>query len=366
MGKAIRVLLAEDSATSRVLLRSLIEMQSDMVVAGEAVNGQEAVQLVAKLKPDVVVMDVHMPRLNGVEATKAIMQDTPCPIIIASGRVNTQEHPLAFAAMQAGALKVMAKPAEAKRETITQVAQEFTDVLRTFAGVKVIRHYSSSRNVSVSKPPRADKVPSSPREALPVRGATLPAISSETAIVAIGTSTGGPPALAAIFEKLPAEFSLPVLVTQHITKGFTDGFATWLDGCTALTVRVAKEGDALRPATVLVAPDERHLEVTSALRVRLTEEPPYRGQRPSVNRMFQSLARYAGSRTLAVVMTGMGDDGAQGAAAVETAGGKVLVQQPSTAVVSSMPHEAHNACTDAQALTLEEIAAALLTASHRR
>lgn len=374
--RTIRVLLAEDSATARFVLRSLIEQQTDMVVIGEAVNGDEAIALTAKLRPDIVVMDVYMPRLDGIEATRRIMQQTPVPIVIVSSRLNHEEHPLAFEAQRHGALRVVQKPEGLTAANLGTVAAEFTDLLRTLASVRVIRRYdtaestlstASNVNLNVNVNSITGSATTMAAAALPLRvdgvggdGRRGGFGRAENRVVGIGASTGGPAALEVVLMPLPADFPWPIVVTQHITPGFVEGFAKWLDGRTALSVRVATAGEPLRPGTVLIAPDEHHLEVDAGCRIRLTTKPPVRNQRPSVTVMFESMAHTLGAAVMAVQLTGMGDDGADGCAAIEAAGGTVIVQEANTCVVSSMPVEAQSRCHHPHVTPLSNIAPQLL------
>lgn len=337
----IRVLVAEDSPTVRALLVAVLAADPEIRIAGEARDGVEAVELAKRLRPDAIVMDVHMPRLDGFEATKAIMAEAPAPIVIVSSSVNVRDVETSMRALRAGALTILAKPPGPDAPGFEEEGRRFVETVKAMADVKVVRHRV-----------RAAAPPSGPRGA-----AAAPA-----RVVAIAASTGGPAALARVLADLPPDFPAPVLVVQHISPGFVDGLASWLHAEGPLRVKVAEDGEPLAPHTVYLAPDGRHLGTDNGSRIALAAGPPLRGYRPSASRLFESVARAFGPASLALVLTGMGDDGVEGLAEVRRAGGRVVAQDRATSVVFGMPGAAAEAGLADLVIPLPAIGSTLLEA----
>jgi two-component system, chemotaxis family, protein-glutamate methylesterase/glutaminase len=315
----IRVLVADDSATARQLLRAILEQDGDIRVVAEAHDGAEAQALVEQVRPDIVVMDVHMPIADGLQATKEIMMRAPTPILIVSA-ASQRDVDLSLSATQAGALMALPKPGNPAAPAFNERAAELRATTRAMDHVQVVRHWS------VSERPR----PAERRRAL----------RSVPALVTIAASTGGPAALRRILMDLPRTFPLPIVVVQHIARDFTVGFADWLAGSCALPVKIAEDGETLKPGVVYVGPDDRHIGVTDDTRVRLTRDAPISGFRPSATHLFASAGRAFGSRLIAIVLTGMGSDGAEGLAEAHDAGAYVIAQDEASSVVYGMAGEA--------------------------
>jgi two-component system, chemotaxis family, protein-glutamate methylesterase/glutaminase len=316
----IRVLIAEDSSTIRRYLRELISGTPGICVIGEAADGEEAVTLTAELRPDVVSMDVRMPRLDGMEATRRIMAYTPRPVVVVSGLVQ-QEVELSFQAIQAGALAVVEKPPARNNPDFTAKHRQLMRTLVAMSKVSVVRR--------VTRPlPDID--------AVEVRSYTHP--SPE--VLAIGTSAGGPKALSRLLKALPADFPLPVVIVQHLAQEFVPGLARWLDKATPLTVQVATDGIVLEPGVVNLSPGTVHLCVQrSGGRLVATfdaQRGRYRYQ-PSVDVLFESVAVTCGARAIGVILTGMGDDGVNGLLAMRQAGARTFAQDRHSATVFGMP-----------------------------
>lgn len=310
-GRPVRVVVADDSAVARHLLVTLCERDPDIMVVGEARDGAQAVQLTARLRPSLVLMDVNMPGMDGLEATKTIMRDTPTPIIMVTGGTASHDVEAALAAVRVGALTLLPKPVAPGVDGFEQSARRLTEMVKALADVKVIR-----RRIGVS------------------RRAPTPGTSR---IVAVAASTGGPPAVCRFLQSLPRDLPVPVVVVQHLVSGFLPGLVDWLRSEVPFHVAAATPDQCLEGGTVYLAPDGWHLQVTADLKAQFTDDPPMAGFRPSASVLFASLAHSVGNGTTAVVLTGMGDDGLEGARAVHAAGGRVLVQDEASCVVYGMP-----------------------------
>ena len=326
----IRVVVAEDSATSRALIVALLSAEPDMRVVGEAATGQEAVDLAVSLEPDLITMDVHMPGLDGIDATREIMTRSPRPIIVVSATARTAEVELSLEATRAGALMVLPKPEGPASREFASDRRQLVSMVRAMSQVKVVRRHGVAPHAPERPRPRITVASDSSRP--PVR------------LVAIAASTGGPAALRDVFGTLPRSFGAPILVTQHIAHGFTAGLASWLAGDTGLRVKVAELGEMAEPGTVYIAPEDRHLGCrengSGALRLVLDASPPVGAFRPSATWMFQSCTQAVGSALVAVVLTGMGDDGVAALRAARGAGAHVIAQDEQSSVIYGMPREA--------------------------
>jgi two-component system chemotaxis response regulator CheB len=355
----IRVVVVEDSPTARALLVGILRGDPDLEVVGEARDGIEAVELTQRLRPDVVTMDIHMPRLDGFAATKEIMITAPTPIVIATGSTQTSEVEVAMHALRAGAVAVVCKPHGPTSEGFEEASTRFRATIKAMAEVKVVRRW---RPVVEARPAVNDG-PTHPKPGEPgwktaslqpsseglaavdpsLQGGPVGSIPlssghlAKTRVVAIATSTGGPAALQQLLVGLPGDFPAPLLVVQHITSGFTQGLATWLNSVCDLHVKVAEQGERLLPHTVYLAPDGRHLGVSGPGSVALDDGPPLGGFRPSGTFLFTAVARVFGAAATAIVLTGMGEDGVNGLRAVRVAGGRTFAQDEKSSVVFGMP-----------------------------
>ena len=342
----IRVLVAEDSPTARQLIVEMLTSDPDITVIGEARNGLEAVEMAERLRPDLITMDVQMPELDGLEATMRIVGRVPTPIIIVSAQANANEVSLSLEATSAGALMVLPKPAGPTSSRFKEQRAHLIAMVKAMSDVKVVRRWGAS-------------TPTTPRRA--VGGDRVRSIERPR-MIAIGASTGGPAAIRDVLHALPENLSVPILVVQHISKGFVAGLANWLGANTSLEVRVATASEIAYPGVVYLAPDDQHLGIGDDGRIILSNAPAIGSFRPSATHLFESAARAYGSRMIALILTGMGDDGVTGLRAVHAAGGMVLAQDEATSIVYGMPREAARAGVVSSVLALPHIAPFLIEA----
>jgi two-component system, chemotaxis family, protein-glutamate methylesterase/glutaminase len=336
----IRVLIVEDSQVARQLLVAILRSAPDFEVVGTAENGIEAVQMTRQLQPDVIAMDVYMPEMDGLEATRRIMAEMPRPIVMVSASYNKNEHALSFDALQAGALSILEKPT---MYDSWETQNFMVDQLRLMSEVKVVRRWDKSRYARPTKPP-----------ALIRNG------KSKTQLLAVASSTGGPGVLAKILSRLPADFPVPILIVQHIMTGFSVGLSTWLNQMSPLAVRLAAQGDEPQSGQALIAPDNYHMVVDSKGHIDLKDDPPEGGLRPSANYLFHSVAKVYGATAIGLILTGMGSDGAEGLLALRKTGAHTIAQNEATCVVFGMPAVAIELGAAEQVLPLEKIAPALM------
>lgn len=334
----IRILLADDSILARHVLADMLQVEPDLRVAAEACNGQEAVQLTLALKPDLVIMDLVMPVMDGLEAIEEIMSLAPTPVLVLSAAIEASEVDRAFTAIKRGALDVMEKPELSAPRGLEDFGARLREKVRFLSGIRVIRH------------PRRRLRPLEQLEPLPA--------GPSRSILAIGASTGGPKAVMRVLKTLPAGFPGAVFVVQHIAQGFARGFATWLDRECAITVKVAQEGAHYLAGEALVAPDGQHITLCEG-RIKLIDTQPVNCCRPSIDVFFNSLARERCDNVVGVLLTGMGRDGAQGLLSIKEAGGTTLVQDEPSCAVFGMPKAAIAINAANQVLPLDLIPAAI-------
>lgn len=316
----IRVVIADDSPVVRELLCMVLAGDPTIEVVARAVDGQDVVDRVRACRPDLVTLDVNMPRMGGLEALRRIMKEMPVPVLIITNRSTQGDDGLIFEALSAGALSVLEKPDDFMGENGERFGRSLISQIHAFAGQMPER--VSRREHPVT--PRIEGV--------------RPA--AELEILGIGASAGGPVALSRLFRELPRPLRVPVLVVQHITPGFLESFTQWLSGQVSLPIRIGRDGEELRPGEVYFAPEDVHVEVTSSRRLKLSGAEPLNGFRPSTDRMFESLARTFGNRCVGVILTGMGDDGARGLLEIRQRGGRTFAQDEGSCLVFGMPRHA--------------------------
>ena len=322
-GDPVRLLVVDDSPSIRAVIRAMVEGDDGIVIVGEAANGGEAVELSRTLRPGVILMDVQMPGMDGIEATERIMATKAVPIIAFSAFTWGGEAKASIEMLAAGALDVMAKPDLGVLGAVDECSRVLRKKIRSASRVAVVRHLR--------------RTAAAPRE----RGvAAGPSDGTRFEVLGVGASTGGPTALRELFSGLPSDFPLPILVVQHITAGFTAGFVEWLRQHTSLDVRVANAEDRAMPGSILIAPEGRQLEVLPGGAVRATSGRPRGVHLPSADTLLSSLASAYGPKCIGVLLTGMGSDGVEGLLDIRRAGGFTLAQDEGTCVVFGMPREA--------------------------
>jgi two-component system, chemotaxis family, protein-glutamate methylesterase/glutaminase len=358
---SIRVLVAEDSPTARALLVAMLEADPEIEVVAEASTGVQAVEMAERLEPDLITMDVQMPELDGLQATEQIMRRSPRPIIIVSSQARDADVRLSLDATRAGALLVLPKPEGPGSGHFASDQRQLVAMVKALSGVKVVRRWRGSAASEALDGQSSTGVLDQAAEARPSLGRGARAAAT---IVAIAASTGGPAALRDLLAALPADFRAPILIVQHIAKGFVEGLATWLGTDSRLRVKVAVDGEQAAPGSVYIAPDGRHLELRrdgpDRFRIALTSTSPVGTFRPSATRLFASVASAAGARALSVILTGMGDDGVAGLRDVRRANGVIIAQDEKSSVIFGMPREAMRAGVVDEVVSLHNLASRLV------
>lgn len=346
--KKARVLVVEDSLTVRRHLVDCLRADLDLEVIAEAEDGRQAIELCESLRPDVVTLDMVLPVLSGLSATEYIMAYCPTPIVIVSSSTNRGELFKTYDALAAGALDVIEKPLG--DESDSEWERSFVSTVKLAARVKVITHLRARLRTRRNLP------------TIPVPAPLKEAGRQKYHYVAIGVSTGGPQALAAILGALPASFPLPILLVIHISPVFGGAFADWLNGQSSIPVALGVHDQPLPPCgtpCVVLAPPDQHLVVSSG-RIGLNRDAELHSCRPSVDILFESVAREIGDRAIGVLLTGMGRDGARGLLAIQNSGGMTLAQDEATSIVFGMPREAILLGAARRILPLDEIAPTLV------
>jgi two-component system chemotaxis response regulator CheB len=342
--RVLRVLVVDDSAYVRKTIRQILSRGPGLEVVGTARDGEEALQLVSELKPDVVTVDLIMPGMDGAEFTQRVMALHPVPVVVVS--IASESNERVLAALDAGAIDFVQKPTALATEKVFEIADELVAKVKAAA---------------------QSGIPSASRQLVQVgaAGSLLPPRASRLVdVVVIGVSTGGPQGLKHVIPRLPADLPVPVAIVLHMPVGYTEMYARRLNDQSALTVAEAVDGEDVRPGRVLVAPAGRHLKLTRAadgrVLTRLDLRPMDALHRPSVDVLFQSAVEVYGERVLGVVMTGMGDDGRAGAAWIKAAGGQVLTEAEESCVVYGMPRSVVEAGSSDASVNLDRLAEAIL------
>ena len=320
----IDVLVVEDSRVTRDYLVYMLETDPDIRVTGTAADGREALASVARHRPDVILMDLQLPGIDGFETTRRIMSSNPVPIVVCTASTSFDQVNTAMYALEAGALAALKKPSGIGHPDAEADSAAIIKTLKLMSEVKVVRRWSLTRSAAA--------IAASPKPHDPV--------GHGAAVVAIGASTGGPPVVSQILSGLSPAFAAPILLVQHIAVGFTEGLTEWLATTSHLPVHMARGGETPLAGHVYVAPDNHHLRVGTGGELQTTHEAPHNGLRPSAGVLFRSVAEHFGHRAIGVILTGMGRDGAEELKLMADRGALTVAQDEESCVVFGMPAEA--------------------------
>jgi len=336
----VRVLVVDDSALMRKLIPQMLAADESIEVVGTAMDGTFCLKKIEELRPNVVTLDLEMPGMNGIDTLKEIMRHEPVPVIVFSSH-STEGASVTMKALGLGAFDFVTKPKDASAH-MAEISKELIAKIKAAAECKL-------------KPRVVFGVPQKPQKSSTPAGAP-------TKVVAIGVSTGGPQALEYLFTQLPADFPGAIVVVQHMPDGFTDMFARRLDELSPLRVKEAQSGDLLQPGRVLICPGSRHMKVKRLPMgdiVVLTDDDRVNGHRPSVDVLLRSVAEEFRAQAVGVLMTGMGDDGAEGLGAIKKEGGMTIAQSEESCVVYGMPKAAIERGYAIRAVALDVMASTL-------
>ncbi|MFC2061283.1 chemotaxis-specific protein-glutamate methyltransferase CheB [Elusimicrobiota bacterium] len=323
MKEFIRVLVADDSITARETIIGILESDPQLKVIGEARNGKEAIELVRRLKPDLITMDIKMPIMNGLDAIQHIMAYQPTPIVVIASSAFSQGNAFIFKALEYGALEILEKPEPHDWESLPGMGKKIIKDIKILANTPVITHVKGKRKVH-----ETEKILKGKEEELLSR------------VIAIGSSTGGPTALMNVLSKLPEDISAGILIVQHIAEGFIEGLVDWLNDRSKIVVKMAEDGETIKPGVAYVAPSGFHLVMKEPREVSLNRKPPVNGLRPAANMLFYSVAEVCKAEAIGVLLTGMGKDGADGMRAIKEEKGITIAQDKKSCLVYGMPKAA--------------------------
>ncbi len=350
--KPINILIIDDSQLVHTLLDKVFAEQGDLVIVGNAYHGEHGVQMAKDLSPHVIIMDINMPRMSGLEAIEEIMAEKPTPIIVFSS-ASREIIDLSFKAIELGAVDLVEKPAARDLSSLKAVIEEkLIKTIRIFADFKVMRRFNRrSADYHLHAPPALETKPGpvpvpSPRRSEGYRTVGTPepvarGRPGEFFVIAVASSTGGPQLLRDLFSH-PLFATLPagVVIVQHLAEGFVEGFVDWLGLYSSLPVTIAREGEPLASGAIQVAPAGRHLGIDHRQRFIHINQPPHYGIRPSADVLFDSLGRHLGVRLVALILSGMGSDGARSLPTVKEHGGLVIAQDEESSLIFGMPKAA--------------------------
>lgn len=345
MTKKIKVLVVEDSLTAQKILVKILSADSEIEVVAIASSGEEALEKLQHISPDLITMDIHMPGMDGLEVTRKIMETKPVPIVVVSASCLVEDIERAFQLIEAGALTAIAKPIAIGSGDFEATAWRLVQTVKDMAAVKVIKRWPKK----LKEKEKASEIADNP----------IPEIKPYD-VIAIGASTGGPQAIETILKKLPSNYPASILMVQHIAPGFLGGMVEWLDNILALHVKVAQDGELLKPGTVYLSPEGKHLGLGKESRIVLSSAEPLGGHRPAVAFLFQTLAQNY-SDCLAILLTGMGKDGAAELLELKRRGATTIAQDKESSVIHGMPGAAIALGAHCHILNLESIASLLLS-----
>jgi two-component system chemotaxis response regulator CheB len=350
--KKFRVLIVDDSAFMRKVLETILTTDAQLQVVGHAKDGREAVSLAESLKPDVITMDINMPHVDGLQATAEIMTTNPRPIVIVSSE-SREGAASTLRALELGAIEFVAKPSSGIDLDMHSIQEDLLRKVRTAAKVRVVR--TASRLAATLQ--NAGSTPSpAPKPLTPVRPAVSSGLDQRFPVVVLAASTGGPATVMRLAQGFTRDFPAAVILVQHMPAAFTTQYAAQLAEFTSIPVKEAEPNESLQPGTFYICPGGQHLRVTPTGRIQLDgSSGRLNGYLPNIDVTMETVAAYAGAMGIAAILTGMGNDGANGAKAIKAAGGLVLAQDEATSVIFGMPAEAIKTGAVDQTLGIDDI-----------
>ncbi len=333
----IKLLIVDDSTVSQKFLTYLFSRESDIKVVATAKNGTEAIELAELHKPDVISMDIHMPGMSGFETTRKIMETNPIPIVIVSGISNVKDVAVAFQAIEAGALATVAKPESFVQPEFEIKARELIQTIRLMSEIKTVRRWPEKikSNVNIDK------------ASIDLKSSILPNYG-KIKVVAIGASTGGPSAIQEILSGLRKDIKVPILITQHMSAGFEQGFADWLTNVTGMPVKIGENGELPLQGHVYISPTESNMGISHFGSILLTPRDPLQPICPAVAFLFSTVAEFYCNLSIGIILTGMGSDGSKELKLMRNRGAITIAQNEASCVVFGMPKEAisHGSATN--------------------
>ena len=342
MTKPIQVFVVDDSAFMRYTINRHLDADPDITVVGSAQDGLDALSKLSGLKPDVITLDVEMPRLDGLATLERIMKEMPTPVVMLSSLTKKGAH-TTVKALMLGAVDFVAKPSNS--EDTRTVMETLVSKVKAAARIGVAKITKPTGRIATPRPP--------------IGRATLKSFSSGDPLVVIGSSTGGPKALQEVLSRLPADLNVAMAIVQHMPAGFTSSLAQRLNTLCPLTVQEAVDGDRLAKGLILLAPGDYHMEILETKRIKLTKDPKRNHVRPAVDITMESAAEHYGSSVLGVILTGMGSDGTDGARKIKSVGGHIIAEDESTSVVYGMPRAVAEAGVVDRVEPLPKVASAI-------
>lgn len=321
----IKVLIVEDSVVTKELLTYILNSADGIKVIGTASNGEEALEFIKEQKPDIITMDMNMPKMDGFEAIEEIMSTNPIPILIVSSNWKSSDVESAFKALEVGAVGFVEKPWGINHPDYQDNANKLIEAVRLMSEIKVVRRWSKNKDIKKDK---ANAVTYTPNKRKNIK------------LICIGVSTGGPTVVQKILEKFPKNLPVPIAIVQHITVGFLGGLVEWLNTSSALPVHIAKNDEVMQPGHVYLAAEKFQMKINGDNKVILTEDKDENGIKPSVSYLFRSVAEVHKDCAIGILLTGMGRDGAKELLTMREKGAVTIVQDKETSIVHGMPGEA--------------------------